>query len=623
MKPLSNLICSVLTAGSLQVQDSSSSYLPVERQAEGGAAQVAASPNILWLTSEDNNTGWVGCYGNPHAETPNIDKLASEGFRYAHAYANAPVCAPSRSTWITGIQAISTGTHPMRSRYEIPHDLIKYYPDCLRANGYYVGNDKKTDYNIGGREDSSCWDNPGRVDWEKLKDHQPFFQVINMMESHESRAQGDVGNTIHRPSDTTLKRYYPDVPDIRKNYAKYYDAMKRMDNRIGASLQKLEEMGLADSTIVIYCSDHGGVMPRTKRFLFEDSLHCPLIIRIPEKFKSLWPENQTGTVVNRLVSFIDMPKTWLSITGSRIPPQMQGAIFLGPQVEPERRFHFAFRGRMDERIDNARAVCDKRFLYIRNYMPYVPWMQHLNYLWKMKATVAWEDCVRKGECSEIQARFFFPKGFTEELYDKIKDPDNVENLIDDPEYASVAERMRSALREWQLQIFDSGLLPESEMVRRAEQHHVTIYEMVRDPNLYDLPALLNAADLALQVKPENLASLQSLLKSPDCGLRYWGMIGCFLLNDQEAAVEGLHDDSDEIRAMAAWLMIRTGEKATGYQCLKELLVHHSYATLTVLNMIDWMGEDGDVLMPTVQSIKMDGDCECMQGDLAWKFGLSE
>ena len=118
-------------------------------------ANAADRPNILWLTCEDNNVNWVGCYGNPHADTPNIDKLATEGFQYMHCYANAPVCAPSRSTWITGVHALSMGTHPMRSRYPIPHDTIKYYPDLLKKAGYYVGNAKKTDYNIGGRDDKS------------------------------------------------------------------------------------------------------------------------------------------------------------------------------------------------------------------------------------------------------------------------------------------------------------------------------------------------------------------------------------------------------------------------------------------------------------------------------------
>ncbi len=197
-------------------------------------------PNILWLTSEDSNVNWVGCYGNPNAHTPNIDQLAADGFQYMNAYASAPVCAPSRSTWITGINAISMGTHPMRSRYDIPHDQIAYYPDLLKANGYHVGNDKKTDFNIGGRNDKDCWDNPGKVDWEALKQKQPFFKIINSTASHESKAFGEVGNTKHDPADTTLRAYHPDVPEMRQNYAHYHDAIAKMDAEIGAALKALE-----------------------------------------------------------------------------------------------------------------------------------------------------------------------------------------------------------------------------------------------------------------------------------------------------------------------------------------------------------------------------------------------
>ena len=564
-------------------------------------------PNILWLTSEDNNVDWVGCYGNPHAETPNIDALAKEGFQYMHCYANAPVCAPMRSTWITGIHAISTGTFPMRSRYEIPHDQIKYYPDYLKDKGYYVGNDRKTDYNIGGRPDGDCWDNPKKVKWKALKNNQPFFQVINSVESHESRAQGDVENTIHDPSDTKLRVYHPDVPDVRKNYAKYHDAVKRMDSQIGDALKKLEELGLADNTIVIHNSDHGGVMPRSKRFLFKTGLHCPLIIRIPERYKQLWPAEKPGSKIDRLVSFVDMPKTWLSLTGSTVPEHMQGTVFLGPQTESEQEYHFAYRGRMDERLDNARAVCDKRYLLIRNYAPYVPWMQHLSYLWKMKATQAWEQQVQSGNASEVQSRFFKPKGWTEELYDMQEDPDSVKNLIDDPAHQQMAAKLRTELRRQQVEFFDAGLIPESEMAKLVAERNVTIHDYVRDPKVYDVAALLDAADLALKKDEANLPEFGKRLKSPNVGIRYWAAMGCFLLNDADSLFESLEDDSHEVRVIAAWTLINSGDKDAGYQCLKNLLEQNSYALLTVLNIVDWMGEDGKPLIPIVKALSLEKD----------------
>lgn len=583
------------------------------------SAQPEARPNILWLTSEDNSASWVGCYGNPRAQTPNIDQLAADGFQYMHCYANAPVCAPSRSTWITGMHALSNGTHPMRSRNSIPHDRIKYYPDYLRDNGYYTGNDNKTDYNIGGRDDSDCWDNHGKVDWETLKQKQPFFQIFSCYTSHESRAQGDVENTLHDPKNTKLRQYHPDLPDVRKNYAKYHDAMARMDSEMGQWLQTLEEQGLAENTIVIYCSDHGGVLPRSKRYLFQNGLHCPLIIRIPEKFKHLWPAEKPGTQIDRLVSFVDMPKTWLDITGSKVPGYMQGRTFFGEGTEPEQEFHFAFRGRMDERLDNARAVCDKRFLYIRNYMPYAPWMQHLQYLWKMKASQAWEEHVRSGKANEVQARFFAPKGWTEELYDMQQDPDNINNLIENPEYTQVANKMRSTLRGWQEEVHDAGLLPESEMVKRAADNKLPIHDMVRDPNLYNLPALIDAANLALEQKEEYLPALTKLLKSPDCGLRYWGIVGCFLLNDSKAGLQCLEDSSHEVRAMAAWLLVRNGHKKEGLACLESLLKEKSYATLTVLNILDWMGDDAAPLIQTLEKLEYTDDEERMKEHLLNKY----
>jgi len=370
-----------------------------------------------------------------------------------------------------------------------------------------------------------------------------------------------------------------------------------------------------------FLSIHGGVLPRSKRFLFGSGIHCPLIIRIPEKHKDLWPADAPGMKVDQLVSFVDMPKTWLSIASAQIPEYMQGSVFLGENAEPENEFHFAFRGRMDERNENARAVCDKQYLYIRNYMPYSPWMQHLNYLWKMKATEAWEGHVNSGKASEVEARFFKPKGWTEEFYDMHRDPDNVVNLIDEPEYAEIVGKMRAALRSWQEQIHDSALIPESEMIKRAADNDTTIYEMVRDPNLYQLPALLDAADLALEQNSENLPALRALLKSSDNGLRYWGMVGCFLLNDTESGYQSLDDDSHEVRAMAAWLLVQTGEKKSGLQCLEQLLKEKSYATLKVLNILDWMGDDAQSLMPVVQSMEYSSYEARMQEQLLRKFEL--
>ena len=567
-------------------------------------AKAADHPNILWLVCEDSNVNWIGCYGNSEAKTPNIDAFSKQGFRYTHAFACAPVCAAQRSSWITGINSLSMGTHPMRSRYDIPHELIKYYPDYLRKAGYFTANHTKTDYNIGGRQDGDCWDSTKADAWNLRRPGQPFFQVINFNESHESHAQGPVTGTRHSPGEVTLSKYHPDEMGIRMNYAKYYDAVEDMDSQVGKVLQDLEKAGLAEDTIVVFNSDHGGVLPRSKRFLFDSGIHVPLIVRIPEKFKHLWPSDKVGTTVDRLVSFLDLPKTWLSLAGSEIPSVMQGSVFLGPKAEAEPTHVFSFRERMDERFDNQRAVRDKHFVYMKNYMPYVAWGQHLDYLWKMVATQVWEQAYKAHRTDEITGRFFTLKP-VDELYDMEADPDNVVNLADKPEHQQTLATLKAKLREWQLTIHDSALLPEAERERRAREHNTTIYEMVRDPKLYDLPAYLDAADLALARDAHHSARLQQFLDSNDSALRYWGTVGLLMLGKPDAASQSalekrLEDPCGEVRAMAAWALLKNGDHPGARQALIGLITNHAPSTLTALNVVDWSKTD---FAPFVQAVK--------------------
>ena len=579
--------------------------------ATGWAGTDAGRPNILWLTSEDNSAEWIGCYGNPLANTPHINSLADEGFRYTHAFANIAVCSPTRGSWITGIHAVSLGIQPMRSRNRIPHDRIPYYPDLLNANGYYTGNSTKTDYNIGGRPDNACWDNPGKVRWSELSAKQPFFQVVNIMSSHESKVHGNVKQTRFDPDKVVLPPYHPDMPEMRQNYAKYYDAIGAMDREVGKALSRLKEIGLAENTIVIYCSDHGGVMPRSKRFLFNSSIHCPLIIRIPEKYKHLWPAGKPGTTVDRLVSFIDMPKTWLSITNSKIPVHMQGTIFLGPDTEPEKDFSFGYSDRQGSTVDSSRSVRGKRFYYVKRYMPYVPWGQHEEYLWKMVATRAWASHHNAGLTNEVTGRFFRPKPHSEELYDTEADPHCINNLIEDPQYAQRVDVMRQALREWQLKIHDSGLIPEEELYRRATENNLTIYDLVRNSDLYDLQAYLDAADLAIRGDPGNIERLAQLLHHPDSGVRYWGVVGCLILGKKAEPLTkdllALSDDkSDVVRATAAYHLSRIGQKQAALSELESLLTNNTYASMHALTIVNWIGEEALPLKAAVKNHKPTG-----------------
>jgi N-sulfoglucosamine sulfohydrolase len=256
----------------------------------------AELPNILWITSEDNSP-FAGCYGDTFATTPNMDKLAADGFLYTHAFANAPVCAPARNTILTGVYASSGGHSHMRSQYP-KSDLVQPYPVYLREAGYYCTNNVKEDYNLPGHQTKGIWDESSRTaHYKNRQPGQPFFAVFNSTLSHESsiHRRTPLDQLRHDPAKVTLPPYHPDTPDMRHDWAQYYDKIEDMDAWIGTILKELDESGEAENTIVFYYGDHGGVLARSKRFLYNTGTKVPFIVRIPEKYKYLLPpENRAA-----------------------------------------------------------------------------------------------------------------------------------------------------------------------------------------------------------------------------------------------------------------------------------------------------------------------------------------
>ncbi|HPG42047.1 MAG TPA: sulfatase-like hydrolase/transferase [bacterium] len=546
-------------------------------------------PNILWLVSEDNGP-FLGCYGDAYAATPNLDKLAAEGILYENAFCNAPVCAPSRSTIITGMYACSLGTHYMRSLNHIPKQ-IRFFTEYLRDAGYYCSNNAKEDYNT--QKPESAWDESSReATYLKRGDRQPFFSVFNFETSHESCLHSSDEQTVHDPAGVKLPPYHPDTPEFRHDWAQYYDRITELDKQIGAALQKLEDAGLAEDTIVFYYADNGGVLPRSKRFLYDSGVHVPLIVRVPKKFQRLVAE-QPGTRTDRLVSFVDLAATALSLAGVSVPEYMQGRAFLGPQEAAPRDHVYLFRDRMDERYDMMRAVRDKQFKYIRNYMPQRPWAQYLNYLWRMPAMQSWQRLHDEGNLAGA-AEIFWQTKPAEELYDIKADPHEVHNLAGDPQYKAVLERLRKANNDWVMDIHDAGFLPEAEMVIRTGDG--TPFEMARDAQRYNLPRYMEALDLANSCKAENVPQLISLLKDADSGVRVRAAEGLLALGAKaaaaRAALEGcLDDESPNVRLAAAEALCKMGVFDKPLQVMAEALHHDNvYVRLHAANALDYQDE---------------------------------
>src|SRR5262245_12554518 len=252
----------------------------------------AKRPNILWITCEDISLH-VGCYGDSYAVTPNLDRLASQGVRYTRAFAPIGVCAPSRSTLITGMYACSLGSQHMRCTIRLP-ESVHCFPEYLRQAGYYTTNNVKTDYNFAPPKEA--WDElSNKAHWRGRKPGQPFFSVFNFVSCHESqirlpekqyqqRTKDFTDRERHDPAKAFVPPYHPDAPEVRKDWARYADMITFMDKEAGKVLKELEDDGLAEDTVVFFFSDHGAGMPRSKRWLYDSSLRVPFLVRFPKKY---------------------------------------------------------------------------------------------------------------------------------------------------------------------------------------------------------------------------------------------------------------------------------------------------------------------------------------------------
>jgi len=592
-------------------------------------------PNILWLTCEDISPH-VGAFGDTYAVTPNIDRLAAQGVRYVNAFSAIGVCAPSRSSIIMGLYAPSAGTQHMRSSIALPPS-VKLYSRLLRDAGYYATNHTKRDYNLVD-EPKDAWDDTSTTaHWKNRKQpKQPFFSIFNFGSSHESgirlaegeynkRVAGFAAHERHDPALARIPPYHPDVPEVRRDWARYADAITYMDKEVGAALSELDQAGLADSTIVFFYSDHGAGMPRSKRWLYDSSTRVPLIVRFGKKYQHLAP-GPAGSVSDRMVSLIDTGPTALSLAGAPVPPTMHGKPFAGTQAQatPPPQYVYGFRDRMDERYDMLRTVRDRRFRYIRNYLPHRPYAQHLSYMYQMPTMQAWQRLFDEGKLLGPQRLFFLPKP-SEELYDTWADPHEVHNLAGELDFRPLLDRMREALDRWLLEIHDTGFLPEAEMHARAVGS--TPYDLARDPARYDLERIMEIAGVASRREAKNLPRLRTWLADRDSAVRYWAATGLAALGDkarsaEAALVKATRDASPNVRIAAAEALLGLGRARDGLAVLRAALGEKSaYVRLHALNVITILGDKAKPLLPELKKAVPEGGSE----DYVWRVitGLIE
>lgn len=583
------------------------------------AASVTAAdkPNILWLTSEDHGPQ-MGCYGDACATTPHMDALAAKGMLFKRAWSCGPVCAAARTTIIAGMHPPSSGGEHMRSMVPMPEGK-KMYPQLLREAGYYCTNNSKEDYNLVKPE--GVWDeSSGKAHWKNRAAGQPFFAIFNEQCSHESQLRKRPHQAVHDPAKVRVPAYHPDTPEVRQDWAQYYDQVTLADESAGDRLKEIAEAGLADDTIVFYYADHGSGMPRSKRWPCNSGLQVPMIVFFPEKWRHLAPkEYGPGAKSDRLVSFVDLAPTLLSIIGVQPPGWMQGHAFAGKFQSAPQPFIFGFRGRMDERYDCVRSVTDGRYVYLRNYMPHLSQAQHVAYQFVTPTTQVWRKLFDEGKATSAQSIFWHAPKAPEELYDLQSDPDEVVNLADTAAHADTLARMRKAQEDLALRIRDVGLLPEGEMHRRSAG--ASPYDMARDDGGFPAARIIAAAGDASSMKSDEatMSKLKAGCDDADPAVRWWCVMGALMRGQAGATAmhaeiaRALADDSPLVRVAANWALAKHGSAPDSAKALLSLVAlanwgsQDVFTSIAALNAIGDLGDKAKAASEQIRALPAKGD----------------
>lgn len=448
-------------------------------------------PNVLLILSDDHSVPHVGCYGDENCKrfkiTPNLDAFAAQGIRFNRAYTTAPQCAPSRISIFAGRSPVGLGV----TRFaQPPRGDVQFFTDVLRENGYWVGLDGRHQHLDGRAREAAHIDEvlkaegmqnlelrfdhfvrrastkgrqlnevPQRVAaaLDKVPDRKPFFLYFGFNQPH--RGFGDDHEGI-APDQVQIPADWPDLPEVRVDYARYLAEVRDLDRGFGMILDLLEESGIADNTIVIFMGDNGEALLRGKGTLHDRGTHVPLLIR--------WPENvKAGSVSDVLISGIDLGPTILAAAGLETPEKMDGQSFLPLLIGEEyvgRRHVFAERGwhwgpiTRSDGLDLSRSVTSPRYRYIYNALPdrsYTPVDMRQKDVW-----IAMMAAHQDQQLSPLHERLYFqnPRPIVE-LYDLEKDPLELQNLAGLDSHQGIERQLQIELEKWMIREHDYLPLP--------------------------------------------------------------------------------------------------------------------------------------------------------------------
>ncbi|MGB1928953.1 MAG: sulfatase family protein [Mariniblastus sp.] len=448
-------------------------------------------PNILLILSDDHSVPHVSCYDDKNTKrfkiTPNLHTFAEEGMRFDRAYTSAPQCAPSRISIFAARSPVGLGV----TRFaQPPRSDVKFFTDVLRENGYWVGLDGRHQHLDGRVKEAKHIDETlreaGMQNLDQRFDHfvrssgtkgdnllkvadrvsdaldkvpngKPFFLYFGFNQPHRKFALNYDGID---PAKLTLPADWPDLPEVRIDYAKYLASVRELDHGFGLIMHLLNAQGLKENTIVIFMGDNGEALLRGKGTLMRRGTHVPLLVRWPGRIKP-------GSSSSSLICGTDIGPTILSACGLKPLKEMTGVSFLGQltgEKSKTRRYVFAERGwhwgpiTRTDGLDLSRSITSERYRYIYNALPnrsYTPVDMAGKDAWK-----AIQAAHSANQLSPLHTRLYFqnPRPIIE-LYDLENDPLEITNLAGKQSIANEEQTLRNALESWMIREHDYLPLP--------------------------------------------------------------------------------------------------------------------------------------------------------------------
>ena len=442
----------------------------------GGAdsSDPPARPNVVLIIADDLGDGDLGCYGRPHARTPNIDSLAAAGVRFTNAVLTISSCSPSRASLLTGKYPHETDAEQLH--WPLP-PANETFSERLRAAGYYtaavgkwhLGDAVKDRFDLvvpagsggfvmtagpaGEPVRMTAGQNPsGCEDWVPVLRNRPrdkpFFLWLAALDPHRAYEPNTTPDP-HAPADAVVPPFLPDAPAVREDLAAYMDEVTRLDGYVGDVLAELDRQGAARNTLVLFMSDNGRPFPRCKTTLYDSGVKTPLIARLPGVAPA-------GAVCDRLVSAVDVSATVLDLCGAGALKNGRGVslapLLSDPAGDAVRGYAFAEKNWHDYDA-SGRAVRTTRWKYLRNFDADLPNTPPADAV-RSPTFRAMRDLRARGELTAAQAAVFAAPKPAEELYDLAADPHELENLAADPARAGVLKELRAELAAWQSRTAD-------------------------------------------------------------------------------------------------------------------------------------------------------------------------